>query len=679
MKIATETFIADLEEIAKTRIQLANYLREMATTITKAETTGESRSGPLGLEREREDIQQLSQNLSQGVFRLLVLGDMKRGKSTFLNALIGANVLPSAVNPCTALLTILRYGEEQKVSVHFNDGTAPESMDLKTFKTRYTIDPAEAKRLEREKKLAFPNVQYAAMEYPLPLLKQGIEIVDSPGLNDTEARNQLSLGYIKNCHAVLFVLRATQPCTLGERRYLENYLKDKGLTIFFLLNAWDRVQDSLLDPEDPEELAEAEEKLHRVFAANLNEYCEVDGVNIYNQRVFAISALQALRKQLKNPTADLSGTGFPEFMAALDHFLTRERAKAEFSPAQTMARQTETRVKEAIARRIPLLDKDLEALKAQILAVEPEFEKLGEICDRFITEIRTMGDGKATAIADSFRDYLLNLEHSFEADFGDRVNLEFFALVSKKKREAFEAQMGQAFEEYLKDKIAAWSNTVEAEMNTVVAQLSAKAAKYGSEYAQVTAKITAQLTGEENNSKEDNTPAWANWATGLISTGTGNLSEGILQGTGFDVKDMVVNMMLVLGIGAFTTALFGALAGPLTLVFLGFGVGTWQMEKARQELLQTAKKELGKHLPQVAQEQRPIIYEAIASSFKAYEQEVTQRVRDDLKGRKAELENLVQQKETSKINRDAELARLQQLETDMRELCSKIEAINNEQ
>ena len=673
MKIATETFIADLEEIARTRVQLANYLSQIATTLEKAETTGESKSGELGLEREREDIQKLSQNLSQGVFRLLVLGDMKRGKSTFLNALIGANVLPSAVNPCTALLTILRYGEEQKVSVHFNDGTPPESMDLKTFKTRYTIDPAEAKRLEREKKLAFPNVQYAAMEYPLPLLKQGIEIVDSPGLNDTEARNELSLGYIKNCHAVLFVLRATQPCTLGERRYLENYLQDKGLTIFFLLNAWDRVQDSLLDPEDPEELAEAEEKLHRVFAANLNEYCEVDGVNIYNQRVFAISALQALRKQLKNPTADLSGTGFPEFMAALDHFLTQERATAEFRPAQTMAGQIESRVKEAIARRIPLLDQDLEALKAQILAVEPEFEKLGEICDRFITEIRTMRDGKATAIADSFRDYLLDLEHSFETDFGDRVNLEFFALLSKKKQEAFEAQMGQAFEEYLKDKIAAWSNTVEGEMNQVVAQLSAKAAKYGSEYAGVTAKITAQLTGEESNS-EDNTPAWANWATGLISTGTSNLSDGILQGTGFDVKDMVVNMMLVLGIGAFTTALFGVLAGPLALVFLSFGVGTWQMEKARQQVLQTAKKELGKHLPQVAAEQRPIIYEAIASSFNAYEEEVTQRVRDDIQGRKAELENLVQQKETSKINRDAELARLQQLETNMRELCSKIEA-----
>ena len=90
--------------------------------------------------------------------------------------------------------------------------------------------------MEEAKKEAFPGVDYAVVEYPLALLEKGIEIVDSPGLNDTEARNELSLGYINNCHAILFVMRASQPCTLGERRYLENYIKGRGLTVFFLIN-----------------------------------------------------------------------------------------------------------------------------------------------------------------------------------------------------------------------------------------------------------------------------------------------------------------------------------------------------------------------------------------------------------------------------------------------------------
>ncbi len=258
LKVETSNFLNDLERVAAVRREIADRLSNIATAINQSELAGAEASGKLGLETDSADINLASKNLRQGVFRLLVLGDMKRGKSTFLNALIGENLLPSDVNPCTALLTILRYGSEKKVTVYFNDGKSPKQLDFKSFKQNYTIDPAEAKRLEAENKPAFPDIDCAVVEYPLPLLEKGIEIVDSPGLNDTEARNELSLGYINNCHAILFVLRATQPCTMGERRYLENYIKNRGLSVFFLINAWDQVRESLIDPDDPEELAEAE-------------------------------------------------------------------------------------------------------------------------------------------------------------------------------------------------------------------------------------------------------------------------------------------------------------------------------------------------------------------------------------------------------------------------------------
>lgn len=45
-------------------------------------------------------------------FNLVVLGQFKRGKSTFINALLGANVLPTAIVPLTSVVTVLRYGEE---------------------------------------------------------------------------------------------------------------------------------------------------------------------------------------------------------------------------------------------------------------------------------------------------------------------------------------------------------------------------------------------------------------------------------------------------------------------------------------------------------------------------------------------------------------------------------------
>ena len=677
-KIETQNFLQDLERFAKTRSEVSNYLSKIAYTLEEAEVEGENKSGKFELDRDIEDINKTSKNLREGVFRLLVLGDMKRGKSTFLNALIGENLLPSDVNPCTALLTLLRYGIEKKVTVYFNDETSPEKIDFKTFKRRYTIDPAEAKRLEAEKKQAFPNVDYAIVEYPLPILEKGIEIVDSPGLNDTEARNELSLGYINNCHAILFVLRASQPCTLGERRYLENYIKGRGLSVFFLINAWDQVKESLIDPDDTEELEEAEWKLRRVFKANLAEYCQIDSYDLYDERVFEISSLMALRRRLKNSDASLEGTGFSQFMASLNTFLTKERAIAELRQARTLARQTHSHIREAVERRIPLLEEDVKSLKQRINSVEPEFKKLHNICDQFQQEIREIRDQKAKAIADSFRNYVLNLGNTFEADFMRyQPSLGFLDFLSAGRREAFETALRQAFEQYINDKLSDWSLTAEKEMDSAFFKLSKSATNYGSSYTKITDKITEKLTGHKlppvvDSTNEDNSPAWAKWAAGIFSLARGNLAGVAMAGAGFDWKNIMLNFIATLGVGTIIAGFTGLALAPILLP-IGFTIGLLQTDQARKELVKAAKKELIKHIPQVAQEQSPRVHDAIKECFDVYEREVNERINDDIQSRQAELDNLVKQKESFEINQSAELERLRKLEKDVESQSQNIE------
>ncbi|MCY7381053.1 MAG: dynamin family protein [Microcoleus sp. CAN_BIN18] len=681
LKVETSNFLNDLERVATVRREIADRLSNIATAIEQSELAGTAASGKLGLETENADINLASKNLRQGVFRLLVLGDMKRGKSTFLNALIGENLLPSDVNPCTAFLTILRYGSEKKVTVYFNDGKSPKQLDFKSFKQDYTIDPAEAKRLESEQKPAFPDIDCAIVEYPLPLLEKGIEIVDSPGLNDTESRNELSLGYINNCHAILFVLRATQPCTMGERRYLENYIKGRGLSIFFLINAWDQVRESLIDPDDPEEMAEAEEKLGRVFKANLAEYCLTEGHDIYDERVFPITSIKALRLRMKNQDADLAGTGFPQFMAALNTFLTQERAISELRPARTLARQISTRVREAVRRRLPLLDRDVNELKEKINSVEPEFKKLTQIRDEFKQEIIGVRDSKSRAIADSFRIYVLNLENTFETDFlRYQPELRFLDFFSQDKREAFEASLRQALEQYINDKLAAWSLTAEQEMNSAFSQLSKSAASYGASYTKVTEKITEKLTGQKipaavNNSNEDNSPTWAKWAMGLFSLTTGNLAGVAMAGAGFDWKNILLNLITVLSVSTILASVTGIVLGPLYLALLGMGVGVLQADGARKELVKAAKKELVKYLPQVAQEQWQPIHDAVQECFNVYEREVGDRMNADINSRKAELDNLLAQKESREINCQVESERLEKLDADVSAQAQSIESV----
>ncbi len=79
-----------------------------------------------------------------------------------------------------------------------------------------------------------------------------------------------------------------------------------------------------------------------------------------------------------------------------------------------------------------------------------------DIRDQFQQEIRSTRDTQAHAIADSFRSYILNLGTTFETDFlRYQPELKLFDFLSKNKREAFNAALQTAFEQYIADKLSA--------------------------------------------------------------------------------------------------------------------------------------------------------------------------------------------------------------------------------
>jgi replication fork clamp-binding protein CrfC len=668
----TKNFINDLEKISKARQEFAGYLSSTANILTEAEENNSSTSGQLGLESIVTDLELVSNNLKEGVFRLLVLGDMKRGKSTFVNALIQENLLPTNVNPCTAVLTVMSYGEKKQVTVHFNDGKEPEQLNFESFKIRYTINPEEGKQLQEQGKQAFPNVEYAEVKYPLELLKNGVQIIDSPGLNDTEARNQLTLGYINNCHAILFVLSATQQFTLGEERYLETYIKNRGLTVFFLINAWDEIERRLINPEDLNEKQEAEENVRKVFRTNLAKYCEVDGEDIYDERVFEISSLNALRQRLKSPSNSPEEKGFNEFINALNTFLTKERAVSELRQARILIRQSYKDTHEAVERRIPLLEKNIDELKQKIQETQPEFDKLVEIREQFRDEIKSVAESKANTLVDSFRSYVPSLGDTFESDFNRyQPTLKFFDFLRKDKRQEFETALRQAFEQYLNDKVSTWSLDAQRNIDSAFVQLAISASQYGESYSQVTDRITEKLTDQKiipngNILQEDRSPGWAKWASGLFALTTGNVAGIAMAGTGlFNWKEILLNLGgAVLITGAISTVT-GTLLGPVGIALTSLGLGGITTEMSRRNVLKVMKDELVKYIPQVTQEQSFSIYQIVKECFETYQQEVVRRINDDIQSQKTEIDELIKQKESHEINRDEEIKRLRLLDEDV--------------
>ncbi|MEA5464444.1 dynamin family protein [Leptothoe sp. PORK10 BA2] len=648
--------------------QIADLRQALATELDVITHTLQPLQKNFDLTQPLADLAATGQSLRQGVFRLMVLGDMKRGKSTFLNALLGEPLLPSNVNPCTAILTVLRYGPTPQVTVHFNDNNS-EQLDIPTFTQRYTIDPGETRQADGA--TPFAHVSHAVIQYPLDLLKNGVEIVDSPGLNDTEARNKLSLGYIHNCHAILFMLRATQPCTLAERRYLSNYLQNKGLSLFFLLNAWDHIKDSLLDPDDPDELAQAETRLHKVFYSTLNDYCDN-----YEERVFPISALQVLRQRMKTPNKPIQDPGFSQFLTTLDQFLTHERARAEFQPVVALSQRTLTELTEKVELRRTLLDQSVAELKQNILQLAPVFEQLVMIRDGFQQEIRESCDRNANATTTAFKDFILNLENTFEKDFAPyQPDLSLLDLINPAGRQQFNKSLETAFQRYLNDQLLRWSRTLEPTLRSAFHTLSERAAHYGTSYNQVTQQILTTLSGQSVDLPPDNDqPSWAAWAIDALNQPADTPEVKAILSS-IDLQSILINVVAAVGASLLASSLISTIAGPITLGIASLGIGALQIDQTRRALITAARQELSTHLPRIAAEQQQPIHSAIVQYFRDYEQSVINRLDTDIKARKSDLETLLKQKQTQEHQGQSELDQLQTALTQLQQADQAIQQL----
>jgi predicted GTPase len=661
-------FVNAFAQTLQQRAQVADRLQQMADQIQQAETTGDNTSGQLGLTRDIQSLELASQQLREGVFRLMVLGDMKRGKSTLINALLGEAILPSDVNPSTALLTVVKYGTQKQVTVHFNTERSPETLDIETFRATYTLSPEETKTLEEQQTIAFPEVSHAVLEYPSSLLEQGIEIIDTPGLNDTENRNQLVLEQLGTCHAVLFVLSATQPFTLDERRYIQNYLQDRGLPLFFIVNGWDRLASSLVDPDSAGELVAAQEKIRQVFQTQLMEYCpEAE----YCDRVFELSALQALRERIQN---EAGNPDFTEFEEKLKVFLTVERFTVQLKWAEQVVQRVIHHVQAAVERRIPLLYDTPDELKQKIEAAEEEFGQLEELCEQFRALVSQTSDRQAKEITESFQTYLLGLEATFEQDFAQsKPDLSWQEFLDPKNRENFYKSFRRAFERYINDRMIAWEHIARQSMMRAIDQLNEQASEYQVTYERIVNSLNQKFVGDRFEAvgkryQADANAVWADNVFNFFTSVPGSMNSvasefSVFWQRVFEFALAYAFAYIGIAIGLRLVAmLFSSyfIPGAFFVGLGAIGLVVAQAESVRQTFLETTKREFAKYLPQIAQEQKPMIARAVHRCFEAYEVAITEQVTADITARQTEMLNLLHQKENHEIERDQEVERLQQ-------------------
>ena len=275
----------------------------------------------------------LREKLRRDHFNLVVVGQFKRGKTCLINALLGEELLPTAVVPLTSIVTVLTYGDSLTITVAFQDGreltiSRPELAD-------YVTEGGNPRNIKAVKEVI--------VAYPSATLKDGVRILDTPGVGSIYRHNtDAAYNILPHCDAALFLLSVDQPVGQAELDFLRD-VRQYADRIFFLLNKIDYLREE----EMGEALSFASEALREAMEAEI--------------RLFPVSARLALRGKAEGDAQLIEQSRLPAFAAVLEAFLLREKGKVLLLSASNLLARllSQTRLELELERKsltVPLTE-----------------------------------------------------------------------------------------------------------------------------------------------------------------------------------------------------------------------------------------------------------------------------------------------------------------------------------
>jgi glycosyltransferase involved in cell wall biosynthesis len=309
---------------------------------------------------DRDSCLEIKEKLEANSFNLVAVGQFKRGKTCLINALLGAPILPVSVVPLTSVVTVLVYGETPGARVFFKNGKAVD-IPVKSL-SDYVTETANPKN-EKE-------ILEVTVFYPSPYLKDGVRLVDTPGVGSVYVHNtDIAYRYLPKSDAALFLLSTDQPAGSAEIEFLKD-VRQYASRIFFLLNK----TDYLSAQEVAKALSFARQTIEQIMGPEV--------------RMFPISAKLALQAKLDGSPETLVASGLPDFSEALGRFLVKEKGKVLIESVCGNLQKVLSRARLETELELKSLATPIEQIREKIAAFEGRKQELSEEKRTFDTLFR---------------------------------------------------------------------------------------------------------------------------------------------------------------------------------------------------------------------------------------------------------------------------------------------------
>lgn len=309
-------------------------------------------------------VQRIQSVLRSDRLKVAFIAEFSRGKSELINAIFfadyGRRILPSSAGRTTMCPTELRYDEAEPPSIrllpietrlqdastadfieagtsasHWHsvplDPSSPEGM-LEAFQhvvqtmrvppeqaealgLYHENDPDAAYAVDSEGMVEISRWRHAVINFPHPLLRQGLVILDTPGLNAIGTEPELTLRLIPDAHVVVFVLAADAGVTKSDLELWRSHVgAGHRRGCLAVLNKIDGLWDPLRQPGE----------IAQEIARQVSTTAQVLGIE--QSRVYPVSAQKGLVAKVTHDDPLLARSGLPEFEHVLsDQLIPRRR------------------------------------------------------------------------------------------------------------------------------------------------------------------------------------------------------------------------------------------------------------------------------------------------------------------------------------------------------------------
>ena len=292
--------------------------------------------------RNTISLEEIKEKLEKDTLTIGVIGQMKCGKSTFLNSFVFEDdILPAATTPMTAALSVITYGEKEHITAEFytkdeweeqkmqasrDENDAANSLDESKIKAAKELVSKATKLgsslndlLGKTQEDSFNNlIEYVGADgkfvsitksvtiyYPKDYLK-GVEIVDTPGFNDPiVSREERTKDFLKKADVVIMMLYAGRPFDATDRDIIFKNVRQCGIgKVLVGINKYDIPYCSETNPEDENQIKEYVKAEIRKACRDCNDNTLVEILN--DVEPIPLSAEMALLSKL--PMSKITST-----------------------------------------------------------------------------------------------------------------------------------------------------------------------------------------------------------------------------------------------------------------------------------------------------------------------------------------------------------------------------------